>query len=169
MHTELLFSSTRYRVNQLWREQQRHRTRISRSNTSNILAERMVEGGGGGGGGGGWVVWWTKSQSWLLNVYFRLSGSQSSLLFRTLQDTLICLEQRSFFYWSLPCQVQCRHKLRCYGSLHYWSGRGLLLLKKRWTIQWVIFLLTFDSWHMAPTVSGMNFTSPAKNWQNWPA
>ena len=52
MHTELLFSSTRYRVNQVWREQQRHRTRISRSNTSNILAERMVEGGGGGEGFG---------------------------------------------------------------------------------------------------------------------
>ena len=51
MHTELPFSSTRYRVNQVWREKQRHRTRISRSNTSNILAERMVEGGGGGGFG----------------------------------------------------------------------------------------------------------------------
>ena len=25
-------------------------------------------------------VWWTKSQSWLLNIYFRLSGFQSSLL-----------------------------------------------------------------------------------------
>ena len=32
----------------------------------------------------GWkrAVWWTKPQSWLLNIYFRLSEFQSSLLLR---------------------------------------------------------------------------------------
>lgn len=49
-------------------EQQRHRAGTSRSNTSKIVKERLVE-----------RVWWTKSQYSLLNVYFRLNGSRPSL------------------------------------------------------------------------------------------
>ena len=44
-------------------------TGTSRSHTSNIVPERLVG-----------RVWWTKSQASLLNIYFRLSGSQSPLL-----------------------------------------------------------------------------------------
>ena len=52
----------------VWYEQQRHRAGTSRSTTSKIVKERLVE-----------RVWWTKSQYSLLNVYFRLNGSQPSL------------------------------------------------------------------------------------------
>jgi len=41
----------------------------NRSHTSNIAPERLTE-----------RVWWAKSQSSLLNVYFRLSGFQTSVL-----------------------------------------------------------------------------------------
>ena len=50
-------------------EQQRHRNGTSRSHTPNIVLERLAE-----------RDWWTKSQSSLLNIYFRLSGFQSLLL-----------------------------------------------------------------------------------------
>ena len=43
-------------------EQQRHRTRTSRPHTSNIVLQRLAK-----------KVWSTKSQSSLLNIYFRLS------------------------------------------------------------------------------------------------
>ena len=48
----------------------RHRNGTSRSHTSNIAPEWFAKRG-----------WWTKSQTSLLNIYFRLSGFQSSLLF----------------------------------------------------------------------------------------
>ena len=44
-------------------------TQNSRSHKSNIVPERLAE-----------KVWWTKSQSSLVNIYFRLSGYQSSFL-----------------------------------------------------------------------------------------
>ena len=43
-------------------EQQWHRTRTSCSHPSNNVPQRLAE-----------RVWWTKSQSWLLNIYFRFS------------------------------------------------------------------------------------------------
>ena len=53
--------------------QQRHRTGTSRSHASkivrHIVPDRLAK-----------RVWWTKSQSSLLNIYFSLSGFQSSLL-----------------------------------------------------------------------------------------
>ena len=48
-------------------EQQRHRTGTSRSHTSNIVPERLTE-----------RVGFSKSQSTILNIYFCLSGFQSS-------------------------------------------------------------------------------------------
>ena len=50
-------------------EQQRHGTATSRSLTSNTVTERLAD-----------RDWCTKSQSSLLNINFRLSGFQSSLL-----------------------------------------------------------------------------------------
>ena len=50
-------------------EQQRHRTGTSCSHTSNNVPQRLAE-----------RVLWTKSQSSLLNIYFRFSGFQSLLL-----------------------------------------------------------------------------------------
>ena len=50
-------------------EQQRHRTRTSCSHPSNNVPQRLAE-----------RVWWTKSQSSLLNIYFRFSGFQPLLL-----------------------------------------------------------------------------------------
>ena len=60
-------------------ERQRYWTEKSRSHTSDIIPERLVE-----------RVWWTKSQSSLLNFSFRFGGFQSSLLviyFRYGQNT----------------------------------------------------------------------------------
>ena len=53
----------------VWYEQHRHRTGTSRTHTSNIVPEQLAE-----------RVWWSKSQSSLLNIYFRFSGLHSSLL-----------------------------------------------------------------------------------------
>ena len=50
-------------------EQLRYRTEASRSQTLNIVPERLAE-----------RIWWAKFQSSLLNINFRLSGFQSSLL-----------------------------------------------------------------------------------------
>lgn len=47
-----------------WHDSIRHRNGTSRSHTSNIAPEWFAKRG-----------WWTKSQTSLLNIYFRLSGS----------------------------------------------------------------------------------------------
>ena len=57
----------------------------------------------------GWLreLWWTKSQSSLLNIYFRLSGLQPSLLlihFRYCSDTCshFTLHHRTYTIWNAP-------------------------------------------------------------------
>ena len=65
----------------------------SRSHTSNIAPERFAE-----------RVWWAKSQSSPLNVYFRLSGFQTSVLAPTyslLLRSVICISSSrlSIFLW----------------------------------------------------------------------
>ena len=68
--------------------------------------------------GSGWPilaerVWCTKSQSSLLNIYFRLSGFQSSLLY----TCLYCDEER---------QKPIRHAI-----IHFHDLRGAALLRNR--------------------------------------
>ena len=77
-----------------WFEQRRTRTGTSRSQTSNILSERLAE-----------RVWYPKSQSSLLNIYFLISGFSSSLLLiyplRGLSQTV---EPKPFRYATIQFQ-----------------------------------------------------------------